>query len=264
MRSKVLIFLGLALLVNLWALILFAQDGESKGQLLWVHADVVTPSKVAQYEAAVKELVAQFAMHKFAVPFQTYMQDDFHYIYVSPLDNFSSLDNLEKAVAEFNKKQGKEKSEELDKRFAGTFEHHQTFVSRHMTDLSYDPAQPRIKIEEAGFRHWEYYYIEAGKEKEVREIAKAYLELFKSKNIPDGYNLFMREMGSEMPLVVVVTWGKNAPDYSSETEKIDAMLGEEGKALAARAMAITRKFEQKDGWARPDLSYMPTTETSVK
>jgi hypothetical protein len=64
-----------------------------------------------------------------------------------------------------------------------------------MKDLSYTPAQPRIKEEEVGFLHWDFFYIEPGKEKEVMALAKEYLELYKSKGISDGYNLWIGDIG---------------------------------------------------------------------
>jgi hypothetical protein len=67
-----------------------------------------------------------------------------------------------------------------------------------------------------------------------------------------------------MPVLAAVQWAKNATDFYTQIEKTEALLGEQGKALDAKALAITRRFEHINGRPRPDLSYMPAAETSAK
>ena len=260
MKTKTFLFIMIGLFMSLSTAYVAAQDGQSKGQLHLIHEDFVKPSKVAEYEAALKELLAQLTQQKAAVQFNASMRDDFHYYFVMPVENFSAVDELNKTMEEFDKKIGEMKSEELNKNFAGTYTYHEVFMARLMTDLSYAPEQSRLKDDEAGFLHWDFYYIEPGKEKEAMGIAKEYKELYKSKNISDGYDLWMGDIGSEMPVLAVVQWGKNATDFYTQSEKNDALLGEAGQALGAKAMAITRKFEHINGRPRPDLSYMPAKE----
>jgi hypothetical protein len=69
------------------------------------------PSKVAEHEAAVKELIAQFTEQKVAIPqIEAFMRDDFHYYYVMPTENFAAVDALNKTMEEFDKKLGEAKS----------------------------------------------------------------------------------------------------------------------------------------------------------
>ncbi|MFQ5604093.1 MAG: hypothetical protein ACE5HS_12580 [bacterium] len=265
MKKPTLFPILVAVLVGLLALPVFAQDEKPTGQLYSIHEDIVKPSMVAQYESAVKDYVAEFVKHKIAFPYmQSSSTNDFHYFYLVPLENFADLDKIKKAGEEFDKKLGEEKRQEFDKRFAGTYEYHQDLIARMSGEYSYQPEAPRLKPEEATFLHWTYLYIKAGKEKEANEIARQYKALYASKKIADGYNLYIGEMGTEMPLFVVVSWAKSASDFFTQQEKIKEMLGEEGQALAAKAMAVTRKFVQKTGRSRPDISYMPEEEITAK
>ena len=62
----------------------------------------------------------------------------------------------------------------------------------------------------------------------------------------------------------MVQSAKNAADFESKNAKVNELLGEEAQELMQRTMAITRKFETKTGWMRPDLSYMPSEEMTAK
>ncbi|MFQ5709515.1 MAG: hypothetical protein ACE5HO_18820 [bacterium] len=265
MRKLYLVMLCAAVLFNTWTVNLLAQNGESKGQLFSVYEEVIKPSMVEKYEAAVKEFVAEISKHKLAVPFiRTSMRDDFHYYFVIPVENLADAENIDKAFGEVVKRVGDEQWQALEKKFDGTSAYHINFMARKMTDLSYAPENPRLKPEEISFLHWDFYYLQAGKVKEASAIAKEYVALMKGKNIPDGYDIYLGEMGTEMPLLVVVQWARNAAEFYGQTEKTNELLGEAGKKLGARALAITRKFQHINGKARPDLSYFPEKEMTAK
>ncbi|MGK7371716.1 MAG: hypothetical protein ACNS64_16000, partial [Candidatus Halalkalibacterium sp. M3_1C_030] len=87
-------------------------------------------------------------------------------------------------------------------------------------------------------------------------IAKEWIDLNKSKDIKQGYRLYMGDMGTDMPLVIVAHSAKSASDFYSNREKNMMMLGEAGKKLMGKTMSIAWKFESREGAMRPDLSYM--------
>lgn len=140
------------LLMSFLAVHVAAQDGQSKGQLYMIHEDFVKPSKAAEYEAALKDLLALLAQQKSTIQFEASRRDDFHYYFVMPVENFSAVDALNKTMEEFDKKIGEAKSEEINKNFAGTYTHHEIFMARLMTDingrprpdLSYMPAKEEV------------------------------------------------------------------------------------------------------------------------
>jgi len=133
-----------------------------------------------------------------------------------------------------------------------------------LPDLSYDPQNTGLMEEGLAFRRFDYYYIKPGNEEQAKAIAKEWQDLFASKKIESGYRLYTGGMGTEAPLYIVVQWAASPADFEAQETKVNELLGEEGKALNQKTMAITRKFETKTGWMRPDLSYTPTKEMTAK
>jgi hypothetical protein len=96
-----------------------------------------------------------------------------------------------------------------------------------------------------------------GRETDADALAKEFVALFKAKNMPNGYRLFKSEMGPDMPAIIVEVGAKDAADYYAQETSNRTTLGAEGQALFAKAFALTRRFETRSGWLRPDLSVMP-------
>ncbi len=238
------------------AFVVSAQNGESQGQLFLVHEDVVKPSMVGQYEKAVKGFISNLSEHGITdMTFVAAMTNDLHYLYVSEIENMAELDkNPEEKMAA---KMGKEAFQAVIDAFDGCYDYHKVFVARRADDLSYWPESNKASAAENKYRRWSFYHIQPGQEQEIEAIAKEWVELFKEKNIPTGYNLYVGGLGTEMPLYVVVESAKDAADFQAQSAKINELLGDSAKDLNARTMALVRKMEFKDGWIRPDLSYTP-------
>ena len=260
MRGKVSILLMVGLVVTLWAVTALAQAEEPKAQLYFVEDVVMKPSMVAEYEAIIKEVVPLCAQHEFPYPFYAYSTNDFHYYFVYPVENYADIDNLNKAWNELGKKVGVKQWQAMMERFVGTFEYYQYSVIRYLPELSYTPEKPRLKPEEANFVFWEFFYIPVGKEKELDEICQEWIELYKSKKISDGWETYVVEIGTEMPLYIFIERAKSAVDYYSQSEKILKLLGEKYQPLIAKTYAIRKKVELKTGRFRPGLSYTPEEE----
>jgi hypothetical protein len=108
------------------------------------------------------------------------------------------------------------------------------------------------------FLVWSFAYVEFGKEKEFADICKQWIDLGASKNLPDGWEMYVIESGAEMPLYVWVESGKSAADYYAESEKTMTAIGEAKYAeLWGKTIALLRKYEIKTGRSRPDLSLLP-------
>ncbi|NIR50433.1 hypothetical protein GWO43_18145 [candidate division KSB1 bacterium] len=261
MKRRWITLVTAAVFLTLCALGVQAQDEASRGQLFLVAEDVVKPAMANQYEAAVKEMMSAVATHKLAVPsIHVSMREDFHYYYLIPIESVAQMEKVDKAFGEFIDKIGKDKWKTLHEPFSGMLEYEKHFMAQRSGELSYTPETPRLKEEEAKFLHWTFYHVQYGKGEEAHQIAKEYASLFKSKNIPNGYDVYWGGIGTEMPLIAVVEWAKDAADYYTQNKKTQELLGDEGKKLAERALGITRKIEHVNGWARPDLSYIPEAE----
>lgn len=230
-----------------------------KPEMFLIHEEIAKPSMLMQYESVTHDLLSTLA-EKNADPkvmsMNLYMTTDFHYVYVVPIPNFGGIDTINQQFMTVAQAAGRDRWQELMNRGNSTMSSYNEFVVMRRPDLSYVPATPRLKQSEMRFVHWGFYYLDPSKPADVVEqVAKDYAALFRSKNIPDPFTIYMAMSGSDLPLLIVAVPGKSAADFYAEDERVNAMLGADVRPLQARAMASTRKYEVKDGTYRPELSY---------
>jgi len=254
--SLCLVFLPLSVL---------AQNAPPKPDLFLIHEEIARPSMLSQYESTTRELFNIFT-EKNADPkvfgMNTYTTTDMHYIYVVPIANFGALDTFQQSWMTLGQAVGKDRWRDLMARGNAAMSSYNEFVVARRKDLSYMPETPRLKPSEVRFIHWSFYSIDAAHTDESEQVAKDYAAMFKAKNISDPFTVYLAMNGNDLPLLVVAVPAKSAADFYTEDEKVNAMLGADIRPLQARALAITRKYEVKDGMYRPELSYpMPAAMT---
>lgn len=228
-------------------------------QLFLIHEEIAKPSMVMQYEGITRELLSTLAEKKADPKVMTmnlFTTTDFHYVYVVPIANFGGIDAINQQFANVAQATGKDRWQDLMNRGNSTMSSYNEYVVMRRPDLSYVPAEPRLKASEVRFSHWAFYYLDASKPMDaIEQVAKDYASLFRSKNVPDPFTIYMAMSGNELPLLIVSVPGRNAADFYAEQERVGAMLGADVRPLEARAMANTRKYEVKDATYRPELSY---------
>ncbi len=263
MKSKLILTVAAVLFLGLLATPAMSQDEAKPSQMFFIGEDVVKPAMVTQYETAVKEWVNVMRTHELAVPsIHVSMREDFHYYYVIPVKSLADMETIDKAFGALVEKIGKEKFTAMVEQFDDLLDHEKRFVASRSTELSYVPETPRLTPEEARYLHWTFYSVQYGKMDEAKELAKDYVSLLASKGITDGYSLYIGGMGLELPMLAVLQSAKDPEDFWAQSKKNQTLLGEEGKQLDMRALALTRKIERVSGWARPDLSYLPEAGTN--
>jgi len=256
MRCKVSIVLMVCLLVSFCVLPALAQAQEQKPQLITIWDIVVHPSKFMEFETAMKEFVALYAQLEFPYAWETYRTSDFHYYLVMPIENYAALDGIFNYFNKIMEKAGKEYMAVM-KNFAGTYESETfgTFYLRY--DLSYIPEEPRVANEDMNFIWWSYYYILPGMEEEMEKISHEWQALYKSNGIPDGWNVYMGAMWSDLPVLIVAGGAKSEADHYAQGEKDMQKFGDKVLPLMKRTMDLSRRFEQKTGTILRELSYTP-------
>lgn len=257
-----------ALALALLALPLFSAFAADmpKPDLYVVHEEVVPPGMMMRYEAVTKEMLGTLASKNVMNPnvaFSAFMTNDMHYVYLSRLTGgLSGLEAMYNAWMSMPDAVGKDKWKDLETRGSATMSSYNEILIMRRPDLSYEPASPRLTREEQVYYHWQFYYLQAGKESEAEQICRDYVALFKSKNVPDGFTIFMAMMGQDLPLLVAAIPARNPADFAMVDQKNSATLGDDLRALQMRALSITRRLENREGWYRPDLSYpMPSKST---
>jgi hypothetical protein len=249
-------FLLFSLLVSFSA---FAQPAQMpKPQLFLVHEEMVKPSAMMQYEASSKDFVAALSEKKFSSPalnWTAFMTQDFHYIYIERLDNFAALDSSQAEWGRARDSVGTSRWDEVMRRGSDAMLSYNEFVVMARPDLSYMPATPRLAQSDRRYYRWDFYYLMPGHEKESEAIARDYAALFRQKNITDSYNIYTGVLGTDLPVLLAAIPARSESDLTTADEHINATLGADVRPLQQRAMAITRRFERREGMLRPDLSY---------
>jgi hypothetical protein len=235
-----------------------AEPAAPKPEYFLIHEEVARPSMLGAYESTTRDLLAAMKeQHADPKTFgmRLYMTTDFHYLFVIPMDNWAALDHLNPAFEALSVAVGRDKWRALMKAGNQTMSSYNEFVVMRRPDLSYEPENPRVKPEERTFHHWEFYFLDAEHVEEAEQVAKDWAALFKAKNVSEAFTIYMAQSGHDLPLLVVDAPGKSASDFYASEERIATSIGADIMPLQMRALAITRRFETRDGISRPDLSY---------
>ena len=256
MKGKSLVYL-LLLVFCFCALSTVAHSAEEKPKLYFVQEFTVKPSKVADFESNMKETASIYMQHNLSYPYYVINMDNYHYLALFPINNYGEVDAMYMAVFEIFGKVGEEKIQEMHKQHGDTIEHQKSYFIRYSPELSYTSENPRFKPEEANFMYIPHLYVKPGKESEFEEICKEWVALDTSVNRADSYELFVGDIGIDMPFYFWVARAKSAADFYKQQEIYGAKGGDKIMDLWNRTMALCRKYDEKSGFFRSDLSYIP-------
>ena len=254
-HKSLALFFGLA--VSLSVLPIAMRSQELQPQLHLVGDFLVDTSRVAEYDAAIKELLANLEKNGFPFRLDIYSTDDNHYYAVYPLKNYADADLWIKAWGELGQKMGPENLQALHGRVVAAEIERVYQFWYYRPDISFLPEKERLKPEERGYYTWDFVSVIPGKEGEFEAINKEWIALSKAKNARDPFHTWAGDLGTKMPVYVWVEYGKSAADYAVAEEKFWKAMGEEGAALSKRTRALIKKMESKTGRYRPDLSCAP-------
>ena len=258
MGKKVFAGVLVGLLAGLSSLAVLA-GAQEKPQLWTFWEIVVKPPKNEAFYKAVKDEVALMAKYKFPYSMYGYYVSDFRYEFATPLKNYADIENYYQAVDDLTKKAGDE-WKNLLKAYEGTYESINQSTWYMRPDLSFEPAHPRLKPGEDKFFIDDTFYIEPGKEAETEALCKDFVALCKNKDITERIQMFICDIGPEMPVFVASASGKTRVDLWENNGKMWDKLGQEGQALDAKLQTLLRKRKLEEGWYLPELSYIVPEE----
>lgn len=230
-----------------------AQEGPAP-QMILVHQETVEPAMLEQYVQTSKDFFALVAANRETMPTfqaQAFQTDEYEFVYAMPLANFAQMDVL---MGEFMAMSGNEEWQKAMEAGAGTTRQYDEYVVVYRTDLSYEPAEPRLKPEEIAAYRWDFYYLHSEKAQDAEAIAKDVAALYREKGIQDGFDIFQAVFGADLPYLVVSTPGKSAADIESRLAETAAKVGDAWEPIQKRINEVTRSYASKYAWARPDLS----------
>ena len=235
------------------ALSLQAQD-KAKNKTFVVHEDRVSPSKVAQYEETSKQLVALLKKHNLAdADYLALAMDNFRYSFVSEIENFAELDK--QPLAALGELEGKETMSKLWAAFDECYDSHVNYTLVLDGKISYMPDGMVINDPDQLYRQIQYFYVTPANYKALSEVAKEYKDLAVAKGSKMPYRIYHSGFGTHENFLMVIASGENPAEFEARRMENNKMMGDEAKALFAKAMSLTLRYETVTGWVRPDLSY---------
>ncbi len=265
--KKQMLFCMAAGVAALGATVIAGEGNEGpKPEMLCIYKEVVTPSKMKEYEAAIKYMISEFKAYDIdpeLVNFRTVFGPEIGYAYVRSIENFAAMDRMHEDWMTAIEIIGKEKFHDIMEAADAAVDHVDYFNVIRRADLSYTPENPRLGPGEAKYVHYSFYYAIPGKKKEIEELGKEYVELYKRNNIDQGWNVYESVTGTDLPVYVVAHPARSQGDFYRQHEELMEVLGPEAEEINQRLLSYIRRVEQKDGWMRPDLSY-PTPEAVAK
>jgi len=224
---------------------------------------LVHPSKVAQFEEALKNQVALYGEAEFPYSWFAASTEDFHYYFGIQVEDHAAVDQVFAAFEKIKEKLGAD-WDALHESFAGTEESLRVSRWNLRRDLSYTPEKARLKPEQMAFTEWSFVYFTPGTEAKAGKNAKRWRELYESKGAPDGFDVWVGGLGTESPAYCWVGTGKSPGDYFTSAGETEKLLGEETEPLWKEMLTILKRYERKLGKGRPELAFTAKTKEAAE
>jgi hypothetical protein len=243
-----------------WTLVLIAvvftfsyvnsQEEEKKEEqptMFAVHTDNVKFSIMAKYEQMAKQLKENCEKYNIkGANWTTISVEDGRYVYVTPIKSMADLDK--NPMGDLAEKMGKEKLGEMFDEMDDCYDSHSDAIVHYIPNLSYIPEG----------------YDTSGKNyrdgQAMNEAMKKVKDLFTTKGVGNGYEVYHSGFGSEESYYMVAISGDSEMAIAKGGEANDKLLGDEKDAVFYEVIKLTTKYDQVEAMVRPDLSYNSTNE----
>ncbi len=233
----------------------FAQDKTPDEDMFLFHEDNIFPYMQEKYEKASKDFTDMLKEANVEGSYRLIQIEYFTYDYIVPVKDYDGLAKYMSSRREVMDKIDQKKRAKVNSEFDGCYASHKNFLMTLRIDLSYKPNYGLNPDDSLNFRHIDYLHIIPGKEGVAEELLMDEKVLYETKNIEEGYRVYMGGIGTDMPLITFVQPAKGRVDWAMLSDRQNNQLGDEGDKLWNKLMAITQSFEHKNGMMRPDLSY---------
>lgn len=225
-------------------------------QAFWIHEDRVKPGMTEEYEQIAKDLVAACKEHNVQeTQWLTMALNDYSYLYVTPMKNFAELD--QDGFATLAEKMGKDKMNALFERFNNTYDQHGDYIVYLNKNLSYMPGGISQTVEGQNYRTLYYNYVTPENEKGFVETMKKMKAAFEKNNSKLHYRVYKTGFGvMGTYYMVAIAAESNLASVKTGDENWNAMK-DDFEPLLNELSKHTWKTDEKRGWMREDLGYIP-------
>ena len=215
------------------------------------------PSKVFEYEDAQKNANEFFKKYWPSVQFYVYSSENDTYYFFFEIENLDDITKFYQSIGEVTMKMAKDEMQKVMSAFRDKTFSSENKVYMYDKEYSYEPKEPRVKPEDAGFRRWtiyEYYpyYDEEGLAASKKEIK----EYFEKNNVPGGYQIYNKVFGGNSNISVMSESGKTRLEYLNYSKDWNDKYWEGFKPLYLKFMSFVKDYKIVDVWFRKDLSVM--------
>lgn len=246
----------LSVLTAFLALSSLAQETpiDARESLALILIDHVKPAKAQQYESTLSHMMVLLKKHDASFSIRVNSTDDFRYVHRVEVGDWAGIGRVYSRWADLAKKIG-EPWARLDAELMASIDHSDTSIARFRSDLSYTPDEPRVKGEEVGHIHYDFYHLAPGNSASFEKTAKSHAAQFADMKAPDGFWVYQAVIGAELPLYVVARASRGLADFHGAGAKAGAALAVDFEPLEKRVQATLRHLERTEARPRADLSY---------
>lgn len=210
-----------------------------------------------EYEQISKDLVA--ACKKYNIQetmWLTMALNDNSYLYVTPIDNMASLD--EDGFKTLAEKMGADKMKALFDRFNPTYDEHGDYVVYLNKKLSYMPGGISQTIEGQNYRTLYYNYVTPENDKNFVDTLKKIKASFEKHNSKLHYRVYKTGFGTMGTYYMIAVAGASNLDSAKKGDDNWNLMKNDFEPLLKEMSQYTWKMDEKRGWMREDLGYIPS------
>ena len=249
--------LKLSLIVTLFLMAPFlSQAQDNSVQAYLIHEDRVKPSMKDQYEQVTKDLIAACKENNIQdTQWLTLALNDNSYIHITPMKNFAQID--QNAFASLTAKIGDDKAGELFGRFNPMYDEHGDYVIYLHKDLSYMPGGVSQTIEGQNYRTLYYNYVTPENEKNFEGVMKNMKKAFEKHNSKLNYRVYKTGFGVMGTYYMVAVAAASALESEKAGDENWTKMKDDFGPLLKELSKYTWKMNEKTGWMRDDLGFMP-------
>jgi len=243
------------LTIALMPLISFAQDSKDI-QAYWIHEDRVKPAMTDEYEQISKDLIAACKEHNVQeTQWLTMALNDNTYLYITPMEKFAEMDI--DVFASLSEKMGADKMKALFDRFNPTYDEHGDYVVYLHKDLSYMPGGISQTIEGQNYRTLYYNYVTPENDKGYAEVLKKMKAAFEKNNSKLHYRVYKTGFGVMGSYYMIAVAGESNLSSAKMGDENWSLMKDDFDPLLKMMSKHTWKMDEKRGWMREDLGYIP-------
>lgn len=252
---KKLKLLLLTITLVLLPIISFAQDSNDI-QAYWIHEDRVKPNMTDEYEQISKDLVTACKEHNVqATRWLTMALNDNSYLYITPIKNFAEMDV--DVFAKLSEKMGKDKMNDLFARYNPTYDEHGDYMVFLHKKLSYMPGGISQTIEGQNYRTLYYNYVTPENDANYVAVLKKMKAAFEKNNSKMHYRVYKTGFGVMGTYYMIAVAAENNLANAKMGDDNWNLMKDDFDPLLKEMSKYTWKMNEKRGWMREDLGYIP-------